>query len=79
MSCSYVEAASGQGCSAFHILGTSGPAVSSRCVSAHFKWGSVKKHSWVEMLAAKPHEDQPDVVGYAPLNPLQNLKATEEA
>lgn len=31
------------------------------------------------MLTAKPHEDQPDMVGHAPLNPMQNLKATKEA
>lgn len=48
-------------------------AASSRCVSAHFTWESVKKHSWVYMLTSKPHEDQPDTVGESPLNPVHNL------
>lgn len=80
MSCSWVEATSSQGyCSAFHTLRHPGPGASSRGVSAHFKWDNVKKHSWMWMLTAKPHEDQPDLVGHAPLNPMQNLKATKEA
>lgn len=45
-----------------------------RCREARL--GGIK---WEEMLAAKPHEDPPDRVGYVPLKPLQNLKAAQGA
>lgn len=66
MSCSSVRVAGGQCCSAFHILRALEPAASSGCVSAHFQIDCEKKLSWVEMLRAKPQDDQPDMVHYTP-------------